>query len=79
MWKLIARGERGTPFEEIGTYADLNDAAMAILKMEEGSSKGAILFHIFVLPALDRSDATLLSSLAYQSDKHYYVVTRNPS
>jgi hypothetical protein len=31
MWKLAMRGKRGTPFEELGRFASLGDAACKIL------------------------------------------------
>lgn len=76
MWKLTARGARGTPFEEIGTYGSLTEAADAILKME---NDWAVYFPFEVLVNTHKpsSDADALSCLTYQGKAHYYVLTRS--
>jgi hypothetical protein len=45
MWKLAMRGERRSPFTELGSYASLGDAAGMILKTENDES-GAVLFRV---------------------------------
>ena len=32
MWNLVMRGERGSPFTDLGNYASIADAARVILK-----------------------------------------------
>jgi hypothetical protein len=76
MWKLIMRGARGTPFTELGSFANLADAARVILE-NEGDPLGALFFRVYVDPPMQRSDADILSNLAYQGAKHYYVLTRS--
>jgi len=76
MWKRVMRGERGTPFTELGNYASLDDAARVILKRENDQS-GAVLFLVYVDPSDSRDDAAVLSRLDYQSARHYYLLTRS--
>jgi hypothetical protein len=47
MWKLTARGASGTPFEEMGAYGSIADAARHILKLEGGIDI-ALFFSIYV-------------------------------
>lgn len=75
MWKLIARGARGTPFVEIGEYASLAEAASAILRMEDDA--GWVFFNVPVSELQPSSDAEALSCLTYQGKKHYYELTRS--
>jgi hypothetical protein len=77
MWKLTARGESGTPFAELGSYASLGDAAQKIFKTENDQSLGGIFFRVFVDPTNPPSDAKALSRLEYQSAKRFYLLTRN--
>ena len=77
MWKLIARGERGSPFTELGSFASINDAAQTIIKTEGDPSLGAIFFRVYADPLVTKSDdATVLSRLEYQSAKRFYLLTR---
>lgn len=80
MWNLEVRGERGTPFTELGTYASLTDAARVILQ-REGNPYGSLFFRLYVdpdsgLPNRD-TDAEILSCLHYQGKKHFYKLWRN--
>jgi hypothetical protein len=77
MWKLSARGERGSPFAELGSYASLGDAARTILATENDPSLGAIFFRVYVDPVDPPSDAKALSRLEYQSAKRFYLLTRD--
>jgi hypothetical protein len=81
MWQLMARGARGTPFEEIGAYPTIADAASHILKLE-GGSDFALFFRVYVdtfgtLTNDDTSDAAFLSRLEYQSPTRFYLLTRS--
>jgi hypothetical protein len=76
MWKLIARGERGSPFDELGSFASICDAAQTIIKTEADPSAGAIFFRVYVDPLDANSDAAVLSRLEYQSGKRFYLLTR---
>jgi Pentapeptide repeats (9 copies) len=67
MWKLIARGERGSAFA---------DAAQTIIKTEDHAS-GAIFFRVYVDPTRTPSDAEVLSRLEYQSAKRLYQLQRD--
>ena len=70
------RGARGTPFTELGSFANLADAARVILE-NEGDPLGALFFRVYVDPPMQASDADALSRLGYQGAKHYYVLTRS--
>jgi len=72
------RGERGSPFTELGSYANLCDAARVILETED-DRLGAIFFRVYVWPSSEPSDAEVLSRLEYQSPKRYYLLTRRNS
>ena len=76
MWKLIARGERGSPFAELGSYASLGDAARTILetRMTHHSQRFS---SVCMLPVDPPSDAKPLSRIEYQSAKRFYVLTRD--
>jgi hypothetical protein len=76
MWKLTARGERGSPFAELGSFASIEEAAQKIYKTENDPSIGGIFFRVYVDPTLTPSDAEVLSRLEYQSDKRFYLLTR---
>lgn len=76
MWKLTARGERGTPFAELGNFASIDDAARTILATEN-TPNGAIFFRVYVDPTRPPSDAEVLSRLEYQSPKRFYLLTRS--
>jgi hypothetical protein len=77
MWKLTARGERGTPFNELGDFASINDAAREIIKTEGGSAPGGVFFRLWVDPLVAKSnDAAILSRLEYQSGQRFYLLTR---
>src|ERR1700688_587435 len=75
MWKLVMRGERGSPFTELGSYANVSDAARVILKTEN-NPQGAISFRVYVDALNPPSDAQALSRLDYQSGKRYYPLTQ---
>jgi hypothetical protein len=75
MWKLAARGERGSPFVELGDYASLAEAARSILKAEDRPD-GALFFRVYVDPLMPATDADALRRLEYQSDTHFYVLTQ---
>jgi hypothetical protein len=75
MWKLKARGARGTPFAAIGEYASLADAASAILRME--NDVGWVFFNVPVGELNPESDAELLSCLTYQGTRRYYMLERS--
>jgi hypothetical protein len=78
MWKLTMRGARGTPFEDLGSHANLTDVAEAIQKIENNHE--GIFFRVWVDPINPLSpadDAAALSSLDYQTAKHYYSLTRS--
>jgi hypothetical protein len=72
------RGARGTPFTELGSFASLNDAARVILE-NEGDPLGPLFLRVSVAPLTfeEWTDADILSSLEYQSAKHYYSLTRD--
>ena len=72
------RGARGTPFTELGSFASLNDAARVILE-KEGNPLGPLFLRLSVSPIMfeDWTDADILSTLEYQSAKHYYALTRD--
>jgi hypothetical protein len=78
MWKLTARGARGTPFAEIGTYASIAEAAEAISKIEDDLN-GWVFFRVPVLTWNEEpsSDAEVLSHLEYQSATRFYELTRS--
>jgi hypothetical protein len=76
MWKLTARGERGSPFAELGSFTSIRDAAQTIIKTEADPSLGAIFFRVYVDPLDTNSDAAVLSRLEYQSGKRFYLLTR---
>ena len=72
------RGARGTPFTELGSYASLVEAAEAIQKVENNDN--GIFFRVWVDPINPLSppdDAAALSSLDYQTARHYYHLTRD--
>jgi hypothetical protein len=75
MWKLVMRGERGTPLVDVGSYASIGDAAEVILNTE-GNPLGALFFRVYVDPPMGASDAEVLSRLEYQSPKRFYLLTR---
>ena len=79
MWKLSMRGARGTPFTELGSFASLNDAARVILEKEGQDSTDVLFLRVSVAPMTfdDWTDADILSTLEYQSAKHYYALTRD--
>jgi len=71
------RGARGTPFSDLGSYASLVEAAETIQKAENNDD--GILFRVWVDPINPLSpadDAAALSSLDYQTAKHYYHLAR---
>ena len=78
MWKLTARGARGTPFAEIGSYASIAEAAEVIRKMENDGNWW-IFFRVPVDTFKEEppSDADVLSYLEYQSPTRYYVLERS--
>jgi hypothetical protein len=77
-WKLTARGERGTPFAELGSFASIGDAARTIIKAEDApGATGAIFFRVYVDPTRTPSDADVLSRLEYQSAQRFYLLTRS--
>jgi hypothetical protein len=76
MWKLAMRGERGSPFVELGSYANIGDAARVILETEN-NPLGALFFRVYVDPPSLSSDAEALSRLEYQGAKRFYVLTRS--
>jgi hypothetical protein len=76
MWRLTARGERGSPFTELGSFASIRDAAQTIIETEADPSLGAIFLRVYVDPLSAKSDADMLSRLEYQSDKSFYLLTR---
>jgi len=59
MWKLTARGARGTPLAEIGTYASIAEAAEVILNLE--NDVGWLFFRVSVTTLTPMSDADALS------------------
>jgi len=72
------RGARGTPFAELGSFANLNDAARVILK-HESNPLGMLFLRVSVSPLMfeEWTDADILSTLEYQGAKHYYALTRD--
>jgi hypothetical protein len=76
MWKLTARGERGSAFAELGSFASIDDAAQTIIKAED-DHHGAIFFRVYVDPTRTPSDAEVLSRLEYQSAKRFYLLQRS--
>jgi hypothetical protein len=78
MWKLSMRGARGTPFVELGSFASLNDAARVILE-NESNPLGPLFLRVSVAPLTfeEWTDVDILSTLEYQSAKHYYSLTRD--
>ena len=77
MWKLSARGARGTPFTDLGSCASLADAAEMILKAEGDPQSGSLFFRVYVDPLTTGDDAEALSRLEYQSPKRFYLLERN--
>jgi hypothetical protein len=78
MWKLIARGERETPFAELGSFASIDQAAQTIIKTEDDAgATGAIFFRVYVDPTRTPSDAEVLSRLEYQSTTRFYLLKRD--
>ena len=75
MWKLTARGERGSPFSELGSFASIDEAARTIIAAED-DTHGAIFFRVYVDPICAPSDADVLSRLEYQSAKRFYLLRR---
>ena len=77
MWKLEVRGARGTPFEQLGSFASISDAAEMISKMEN-KSNGWVFFHVSVYTLNDEptSDADVLNHLTYQGLARYYELSR---
>jgi len=63
MWKLKARGERGSPFVELGDHASLADAARIILKTED-EPHCAVFFRVYVDPTQETTDADAPCRLA---------------
>jgi hypothetical protein len=78
MWKLTMRGARGTPFEDVGSYASVAEAAEAICKIESDLD-GWVFFRVPVCTWNEEpsSDAEVLSHLEYQSATRFYVLTRS--
>lgn len=76
-WKLTARGERGSPFAELGDFASIGDAARTIIETEDDPSLGGIFFRVYVDPTRAPSDADVLARLEYQSERRFYLLTRN--
>ncbi len=81
-WELIARGERGTPFVQLGRYAKIADAVARISELE-GKPYDSLFLRVYVDPnpltakvVNGTEDATILARLEYQSMKHYYLLTR---
>ena len=76
MWKLVARGARGTPFNELGQFASITEAAEVIAKRE--NEQGFVFFRVSadIWREKPESDAEILSCLEYQSPTHYYALTR---
>jgi hypothetical protein len=79
MWKLEMRGARGTPFEGLGSFASIGEAARKILEIEN-DPHGGFFFRVYISPInplFDADDdAATLSHLDYQSARHYYVLSR---
>lgn len=72
------RGARGTPFEDLGSHASLTDVAETIQKIENNHE--GIFLRVWVdpiNPLHPADDAAALSSLDYQTAKHYYSLTRS--
>ncbi len=78
MWKLVMRGARGTPFEDVGSYASIVEAAEAIRKIEDDLT-GWVFFRVpvYALEMEPSSDAEVLSHLEYQSTTRFYELTRS--
>ena len=76
MWKLSARGARGTPFKELGNFASITEAAEVIAKREK--AEGFIFFRVVadLWREEPHTDAEILSCLEYQSATQYYALTR---
>jgi hypothetical protein len=74
MWKLGMR-PNGPPrqWSELGSFADIEDAAQCVLQ-HEGASLGGLFFRVYVDPLMDRPDNEILSRLEYQSDQAFYVL-----
>jgi len=70
------RGARGTPFRDLGSFANLADAAHVIAQTEGNPTK-SILFRVYVDPLFSPSDAEVLSRLEFQSAKRFYLLTRS--
>jgi hypothetical protein len=66
MWKLIARGERGSAFAELGRFASIDEAAQTIIAAEDDTS-GAIFFRVYVDPTRTPSDSDVLSRLEFKA------------
>ena len=73
-----ARGERGSAFAELGSFASIDAAAQTIIKTEDhAGATGAIFFRVYVDPTRTPSDAEVLSRLEYQSAKRFYLLQRD--
>jgi hypothetical protein len=72
-WKLSARGERGSPFSELGSFASISDAARTIIDTED-DPRGAMFFRVYVDPLRAPTDAEVLARLEYQSAKRFYLL-----
>ena len=69
MWKLTARGERGSPFAELGSFASIDLAAQKIIDTED-DPHGGVFLRVYVDPTHAPSDAlcTALQVLNHLQD-----------
>jgi hypothetical protein len=78
MWKLRGRDDNTKPWEELGDFRGIAEAARHIREIE-GDPRAALMFGITIGPdALTgpTMDADILSHLMYASHKRYYLLER---
>jgi hypothetical protein len=74
MWKLSMRPNRPPrQWSELGTFANIKDAAQCVLH-HEGASLSGLFFRVYADPLMGTPDNEILSRLEYQSDQAFYVL-----
>jgi hypothetical protein len=76
MWKLRARDNKIRQWAELGEFQSISDAARRVLELER-DPLSALFFRVYVDPPGEKSDAEILRRLEYQSDKGFYLLTRD--
>jgi hypothetical protein len=76
MWKLSGRDNKIRQWGELGEFQSIDAAARHVVELE-GPPFHALFFRVYVDPATaTKSDAEILCRLEYQSDKGFYLLTR---